>query len=60
VDRSQIKNRQIALQTLKARIYQKQLDAQVAATQAARKQQVSVIPLLPHFTRIAAVHTLLQ
>lgn len=40
VDRSQIKNRQIALQTLKARIYQRQLEAQVAATQAARKQQV--------------------
>ncbi|PNF16346.1 Peptide chain release factor 1-like, mitochondrial [Cryptotermes secundus] len=40
VDRSQIKNRQIAMQTLKARIYQRQLEAQDAATQAARKQQV--------------------
>jgi protein subunit release factor A len=28
------------MQTLKARIYQRQLETQVAATQAARKQQV--------------------
>jgi hypothetical protein len=37
------------MQTLKARIYQRQLEAQVAATQAARKQQVLFILILPHF-----------
>lgn len=49
VDRSQIKNRQIAMQTLKARIYRQQLDAQAAATQATRKQQVLFMLVLPHF-----------
>jgi hypothetical protein len=41
VDRSQIKNREIAMRTLKARIYQQEVEAQISRTQAARKQQVS-------------------
>ncbi|PSN43069.1 Peptide chain release factor 1 [Blattella germanica] len=40
VDRSQIKNREIAMRTLKARIYNQQLEEQISKTQAARKQQV--------------------
>jgi len=40
VDRSQIKNRGIAMRTLKARIYQQEVEAQISRTQAARKQQV--------------------
>lgn len=39
-DRSQIKNRKIALQKLRAIIYQKQLDQQQSLTRSARKQQV--------------------
>jgi hypothetical protein len=48
------------MQTLKARIYRRQLEAQVAATQAARKQQVCFILILPHLLiiyKIAAVYT---
>nr|CAD7600182.1 unnamed protein product [Timema genevievae] len=40
VDRSQIKNREFALQRLKTKIYQNQLDKQMAETQAKRKMQV--------------------
>jgi hypothetical protein len=62
VDRSQIKNRQIAMQTLKARIYRQQLEAQVAATQAARKQQVLFILILPHlliiYKNCCCLHTI--
>lgn len=43
VDRSQIRNREIAMRTLTARIYQRQVEAQASRTQAARKQQVSCI-----------------
>jgi peptide chain release factor 1 len=39
-DRSQIKNRKIALQKLRAIIYQKQLDQQQLLTRSVRKQQV--------------------
>ncbi|KAJ9577397.1 hypothetical protein L9F63_006020 [Diploptera punctata] len=40
VDRSQIKNREIAMRTLKARIYHRQLEDQISKTQATRKKQV--------------------
>ncbi|KAJ4433730.1 hypothetical protein ANN_16041, partial [Periplaneta americana] len=40
VDRSQIKNREIAMRTLKARIYQQQLAEQLSRTNTTRKQQV--------------------
>jgi len=40
-DRSQIKNRKIALQKLRAIIYQRQLEQQQSLTRSARKQQVS-------------------
>lgn len=40
VDRSQHKNRQIALQKLKALLYQRQLEAQAASEEATRKSQV--------------------
>lgn len=40
VDRSQHKNRQIALQKLRALLYQKQLEAQAASEEATRKSQV--------------------
>jgi protein subunit release factor A len=46
VDRSQIKNREIAMRTLKARIYQQELEAQISRTQTARKQQVLHIFIL--------------
>jgi len=46
VDRSQIKNREIAMRTLKARIYQQEVEAQISRTQAARKQQVSFTVIL--------------
>ncbi|XP_050423841.1 peptide chain release factor 1-like, mitochondrial [Adelges cooleyi] len=39
-DRSQIKNRKIALQKLRAKIYQMQLDERQSTTKLARKQQV--------------------
>ncbi|XP_060849851.1 peptide chain release factor 1-like, mitochondrial [Rhopalosiphum padi] len=39
-DRSQIKNRKIALQKLRAIIYKKQLEQQQSLTRSARKQQV--------------------
>lgn len=42
-DRSQIKNRKIALQKLRAIIYQKQLEEQQSLTRSARKQQVNNI-----------------
>jgi len=40
-DRSQIKNRKIALQKLRAIIYKKQLEQQQSLTRSARKQQVN-------------------
>lgn len=40
VDRSQIKNREIAMQKLKALLYEKQLNEQKADTEATRKAQV--------------------
>ncbi|XP_063226969.1 peptide chain release factor 1-like, mitochondrial [Bacillus rossius redtenbacheri] len=40
VDRSQIKNREMALRTLRARLYQRETDRQLAETAAARKLQV--------------------
>lgn len=40
VDRSQIKNRQIALQKLKALLYERQLSSHVAQAEATRKSQV--------------------
>lgn len=40
VDRSQIKNRQIAMQKLKALLYEKQLTSQVAKAEATKKSQV--------------------
>lgn len=40
VDRSQIRNREYALQRLKAKLYQIQLDKQLAETTATRKSQV--------------------
>lgn len=40
VDRSQIKNRTIAMQKLRALLYQKQLDSQVANLEAVKKLQV--------------------
>lgn len=40
VDRSQIKNRQIAMQKLKALLYEKQLNEQLAMSEATRKSQV--------------------
>lgn len=40
-DRSQIKNRKIALQKLRAIIYQRQLEHQRSLTRSARKQQVN-------------------
>lgn len=40
VDRSQVKNREFALQRLKAKLYQVQLEQQVAQTVALRKNQV--------------------
>lgn len=40
-DRSQIKNRKIALQKLRAIIYKRQLEQQQFFTKSARKQQVS-------------------
>lgn len=46
VDRSQIRNREIAMRTLKARIYRQELEAQISRTQATRKQQVSCIFIL--------------
>lgn len=39
-DRSQIKNKKIALQKLRAIIYQKQLEQQQSLTRSARKLQV--------------------
>lgn len=40
VDRSQIKNKEIAMQKLKAILYEKQINAQVAENDAMRKSQV--------------------
>lgn len=40
VNRSQIKNRQIAMQKLKALLYEKQLNEQISETTATRKSQV--------------------
>lgn len=40
-DRSQIKNRKIALQKLRAIIYKKQLEQQQSLTRSVRKQQVN-------------------
>lgn len=40
VDRSQIKNKEIAMQKLKAILYEKQMNAQVAENDAIRKSQV--------------------
>jgi len=40
-DRSQIKNRKIALQKLRAIIYKKQLEQQQSLTRSARKLQVN-------------------
>lgn len=40
VDRSQIKNKELALQRLKSKLYQLQLDKQLADTTALRKSQV--------------------
>lgn len=45
-DRSQIKNRKIALQKLRAIIYQKQLEQQQSLTRSARKQQVNQLYFL--------------
>ncbi|PIK38318.1 hypothetical protein BSL78_24851 [Apostichopus japonicus] len=39
-ERSQIKNKQIAMQLLQAKIYSRQLDQQMRAEQVLRKQQV--------------------
>lgn len=40
VDRSQIKNKRVAMQKLRALLYQKQLDEQVSENQALKKSQV--------------------
>lgn len=41
-DRSQIKNRKVALQKLRAIIYQKQLEQQQSLAKSARKKQVKL------------------
>lgn len=45
-DRSQIKNRKIALQKLRAIIYQKQLEKQQSLTNSSRKKQVKYLIIL--------------
>jgi len=47
-DRSQIKNRKIALQKLRAIIYKQQLEQQQSLTRSARKQQVN--PSIHHYS----------
>ena len=42
VDRSQIRNRETAMRTLKARIYHREMEDQISKTQAERKLQVNV------------------